>query len=255
MTDRLAGRTVLVTGALGGLGAAVVDMAANDGATGVAVADLDPELVEAAAETLRDRGVKAVGVVLDVASEASWVAAVDRVSKELGDLDVLVNNAGITNRKGVLDTDLADWDRVLGVNLTGVFLGMKHGGAKMVRGHGGSIVNIASFASHTGYRAASYAASKWGVRGLTQTAADELGPHGVRVNSVSPGFVLTPLTANAPKLVSSFAEATPLGRPCTPEDIAAAVVWLASNDSSYVSGHDLLVDGGFMSNTSRDVRA
>ena len=93
------------------------------------------------------------------------------------------------------------------------------------------------------------------MRGLTQTAADELGPHGVRVNSVSPGFVLTPLTANAPNLVSSFAEATPLGRPCAPEDIAAAVVWLASSASSYVSGHDLLVDGGFMSNTSRDVRA
>ena len=125
----------------------------------------------------------------------------------------------------------------------------------MVGNRGGSIVNIASFASYTGYRAASYAASKWAVRGLTQTAADELGSRGVRVNSVSPGFVPTPLTENAPNLVRSFSDATPLGRTCEPADIAPAVVYLASDDSSYVCGHDLLVDGGFMSNTIRDVKA
>jgi 3alpha(or 20beta)-hydroxysteroid dehydrogenase len=177
------------------------------------------------------------------------------VRERLGRLDVLVNNAGITNRAGVLDTELADWTRVIQVNLTGVFLGMKHGGRAMVRDGGGTIVNIASFAAYTGYRAASYAAAKWGVRGLTQTAADELGPRGVRVNSVSPGFVPTPLTENAPNLVRSFSEATPLGRTCSPDDIAAAVLYLASDASSYVCGHDLLVDGGFMANAIRGVRA
>ncbi|RYB93075.1 SDR family oxidoreductase [Nocardioides oleivorans] len=255
MTDRLKNRTVLVTGALGGIGSATVDLAAREGVGTVVLADLDESRVEDAAAALRDRGVRAVGAALDVASEGSWQELVSRLEAEVGGVDVLVNNAGITNRFGILETAVEDWDRVIGVNLTGVFLGMKHAGRSMVGNRGGSIVNIASFASHTGYRAASYAASKWAVRGLTQTAADELGPRGVRVNSVSPGFVPTPLTENAPNLVRSFSDATPLGRTCEPADIASAVVYLASDDSSYVCGHDLLVDGGFLSNTIRDVRA
>lgn len=255
MTDRLKNKTVLVTGALGGIGMATVALAAREGARVVVLADLDERRVVAAAELLRDEGVAALGVVLDVASEPSWESLVTRVEAEVGGLDVLVNNAGVTNRFGVLETTVEDWERVISVNLTGVFLGMKHGGRSMVGNRGGTIVNIASFAAHTGYRAASYAASKWGVRGLTQTAADELGAHGVRVNSVSPGFVPTPLTENAPNLVRSFSDAAPLGRTCVPEDIAAAIVYLASDESSYVCGHDLLVDGGFLSNTIRGVRA
>ncbi|MCR1782455.1 SDR family oxidoreductase [Nocardioides carbamazepini] len=255
MTDRLKNKTVLVTGALGGIGSATIALAAREGAGTVVLADLDGARVDAVAAELCERGVGAVGIALDVASEASWESLVSRLEGEVGGVDVLVNNAGITNRFGVLETKVEDWDRVLAVNLTGVFLGMKHAGRSMVGNRGGSIVNVASFASYTGYRAASYAASKWAVRGLTQTAADELGSRGVRVNSVSPGFVPTPLTENAPNLVRSFSDATPLGRTCAPEDIAAAVVYLASDDSSYVCGHDLLVDGGFMSNTIRDVRA
>jgi 3alpha(or 20beta)-hydroxysteroid dehydrogenase len=255
MPDRLKNKTILVTGALGGIGFATVALAAREGAGTVALADLDAERVEAAAEKLRRDGVRAVGLSLDVGSESSWQEAVRSLEEESGGLDVLVNNAGITNRFGVLETELADWERVLAVNLTGVFLGMKHCGHSMLGNRGGAIVNVASFASHTGYRAASYAASKWGVRGLTQTAADELGARGVRVNSVSPGFVPTPLTENAPNLVRTFSDATPLGRSCSPDDIAAAIVYLACEDSSYVCGHDLLVDGGFMSNTIRNVRA
>jgi 3alpha(or 20beta)-hydroxysteroid dehydrogenase len=255
MSDRLKNKTVLVTGALGGIGSATIALSAREGAGTVVLADLDEDRVVAAAEKLRGEGVGAVGIALDVASEASWESLVSRLEREVGGLDVLVNNAGITNRFGVLDTQLEDWERVISVNLTGVFLGMKHCGRSMVDNRGGGIVNVASFASYTGYRAASYAASKWAVRGLTRTAADELGARGVRVNSVSPGFVPTPLTANAPNLVRSFSEATPLGRTCTPEDIAAAVVYLASDESSYVCGHDLLVDGGFMSNATRHVKA
>jgi 3alpha(or 20beta)-hydroxysteroid dehydrogenase len=255
MTDRLKNKTVLVTGALGGIGSATIALAAREGAGTVVLADLDEARVEAAAAELREQGVSAAGIALDVASEASWQALVARLEDEVGGLDVLVNNAGITNRFGVLETAVEDWDRVIAVNLTGVFLGMKHAGRSMVGNRGGSIVNVASFASYTGYRAASYAASKWAVRGLTQTAADELGSRGVRVNSVSPGFVPTPLTENAPNLVRSFSDATPLGRTCEPADIASAVVYLASDESAYVCGHDLLVDGGFMSNTIRDVRA
>lgn len=255
MTDRLKNKTVLVTGALGGLGSATISLAAREGAGTVVLADLHEGRVAAAAEQLREEGVSALGIALDVASELSWESLVGRLEAKVGGLDVLVNNAGITNRFGVLDTTLEDWERVISVNLTGVFLGMKHAGRSMAGNRGGSIVNVASFASYTGYRAASYAASKWGVRGLTQTAADELGAHGVRVNSVSPGFVPTPLTENAPNLVRSFSDATPLGRTCAPEDIAAAIVYLASDDAAYVCGHDLLVDGGFMSNTIREVRA
>ena len=255
MTDRLKNKTVLVTGALGGIGSATVALAAREGAGTVVLADIDEARVEAAAAELREQGQGAVGVALDVASEASWESAVALLERETGGLDVLVNNAGITNRYGVLETTVEDWDRVIAVNLTGVFLGLKHAGRSMVGNRGGSIVNIASFASYSGYRAASYAASKWAVRGLTQTAADELGARGVRVNSVSPGFVPTPLTENAPNLVRSFSDATPLGRMCEPADIAAAVVYLASDESSYVCGHDLLVDGGFMSNVMREVRA
>jgi 3alpha(or 20beta)-hydroxysteroid dehydrogenase len=255
MTPRLKNKTILVTGALGGIGSAVVARAVAEGATGVVLADLEAERLAASADQLRQQGLDALDVTLDVASEESWIAAVEAVGERLGGLDVLVNNAGITNRFGVLDTEVADWNRVLQVNLTGVFLGMKHAGRAMIGNRGGSIVNIASFASYTGYRAASYAAAKWGVRGLTQTAADELGPRGVRVNSVSPGFVPTPLTQNAPNLVRSFSEATPLGRTCSPDDIAAAVIYLASDDSAYVCGHDLLVDGGFMANAIRGVRA
>jgi 3alpha(or 20beta)-hydroxysteroid dehydrogenase len=255
MTDRLKNKTVLVTGALGGIGSATIALAAREGASTVVLADLDEARVEAAAAELREQGVGALGLALDVASESSWAALVSRLESEAGGLDVLVNNAGITNRFGVLETAVEDWDRVISVNLTGVFLGMKHAGRSMVGNRGGSIVNVASFASYTGYRAASYAASKWAVRGLTQTAADELGPRGVRVNSVSPGFVPTPLTENAPNLVRSFSDATPLGRTCEPADIASAVVYLASDDSAYVCGHDLLVDGGFMSNTIRGVKA
>jgi len=255
VTDRLKNKTVLVTGALGGIGSATVGLAAREAAGTVVLADLDEARVVEAAERIATQGHRAVGIALDVASEGSWEAAVAWLEAEVGGIDVLVNNAGITNRFGVLETAVEDWERVLSVNLTGVFLGMKHCGRSMVGNRGGSIVNIASFAAHSGYRAASYAASKWGVRGLTQTAADELGAQGVRVNSVSPGFVPTPLTENAPNLVRSFSDATPLGRTCEPEDIASAIVFLASDESAYVCGHDLLVDGGFMSNTMRDVRA
>ena len=180
MNDRLKNKTVLVTGAVGGIGYAATVMAAREGASTVVLADLDEAQVVAAAESLRNEGVSALGIVLDVASEESWAGLVTWLESEVGGLDVLVNNAGITNRFGVLETKIEDWDRVLSVNVTGVFLGMKHCGRSMAGNRGGSIVNVASFASYTGYRAAAYAASKWAVRGLTQTAADELGSLGVR---------------------------------------------------------------------------
>ena len=253
--NRLDGRRVLVTGGRGGIGAATARLAAAEGAATVIVADIEVDHDAPLLQELRDLGAEAFATRLDVADESSWRSALEEAGDRAGGLDVLVNNAGITHREGVLTTDLESWDRVIAVNQTGVFLGMKHGARLMMDGGGGAIVNIASFTAYTGYRAFSYAASKWAVRGMTLAAADELGPHGVRVNSVSPGFVATPLTVNAPKLVQSFAADAPVGRMCEPEDIAGAVVYLASDASSYICGQDLVVDGGFMANSLRHVRA
>ena len=255
MTARLSGRNVLVTGAAGGIGTAVIDRVVAEGAAGVVVADVAAGGVKRLADRIAARGVLAVPIVLDVTDEHSWTSALDEVVERLGVVDVLVNNAGVTNRYGILDTALEDWNRVVSVNQTGVFLGIKHVAPIMISGRGGTIVNLGSFTSYTGYRAAAYAASKWAVRGITAVAADELGSRGVRVNSVSPGFVPTALTKDVPGLVRSFNQSTPLGRMCQPEDIAAAVVYLASDDSAYICGQDIVVDGGFMSNTLRHVRA
>ncbi|MGO3146745.1 MAG: SDR family NAD(P)-dependent oxidoreductase [Leucobacter sp.] len=255
MTELLAGRRIMITGASGGLGSAIARTAAKANAEVLILADVNTEGTAALCAELIKSGTRAIPLALNVADEDSWAQAMSQVTAEAGGVDVLVNNAGITNREGVLDTKLEDWNRVIAVNQTGVFLGMKHAAELMVKDQGGAIVNIASFASYTGYQAVSYTASKWAVRGITQTAANELGPLGVRVNSVSPGFVNTPLTHNAPNLVRSFALEAPLRRECDPQDIADAVVFLSSAQSSYITGQDIVVDGGFMSNQARNLRA
>ncbi|HET8616838.1 MAG TPA: glucose 1-dehydrogenase [Actinomycetales bacterium] len=254
MSERMKGRNVLVTGAAGGIGTAIAERVAEEGAAAVVVADVDVDAVEPLADKIASRGLMVLPLVLDVTDEDSWTAGLREVVERVGGLDVLVNNAGVTHRFGILETALTDWQRVIAVNQTGVFLGIKHAAPLMIRGRGGTIVNIGSFASYTGYAAAAYAASKWAVRGLTAVAADELGSRGVRVNSVSPGFVPTPLTSDAAGLVRSFSASTALGRSCQPEDVAAAVVFLASDESSYICGQDLVVDGGFMANATRHLK-
>jgi 3alpha(or 20beta)-hydroxysteroid dehydrogenase len=250
MTELLTDKVVLVTGAGGGLGAAIVAKALAEGAATVWAADLDADAVRRSAE-VAGAGDRVRPCALDVVSEESWSALIETVAAESGALHALVNNAGITDRRGVRELDVDAWNRVVAVNQTGVFVGIKACADLMARSAPAAVVNIASIASHTGYRAIAYTASKWAVRAITESAADELGPLGIRVNSVSPGFVATPLTRNATAVVDAFDAATALGRGADPSEVAACVVFLASDESSYVTGTDLEVDGGYAANTTR----
>ena len=241
---RLEGKVILVTGGARGQGEAHARLLAGEGAT-VIVADIREEQAAAVASLLGN-GSWCCG--LNVASEADWKDLFEAIVTKHGRLDALVNNAGIAVMANLDDTDLALFERTISVNQTGTFLGMKYGAALMRRGHGGSIVNISSIA---GLKADpmffAYSASKWAVRGMTKAAARGLAPEGIRVNTIFPGIIDTPmLTEAAPGLdVATFgAENTPLGRAGIPDDVASAVLFLVSDDSRFVTGTELAVDGG-----------
>jgi 3alpha(or 20beta)-hydroxysteroid dehydrogenase len=233
---RVQGKVAIVSGAGGGLGAAFVQALAAEGALVIA-ADVD---LAAAAATAEKVGSGCEALQVDVREELSWSILVAEVRRRHGRLDGLVNNAGIVIRGGITDMPLADFEAVLGVNLTGTFLGMQHCAPLMRESGGGSIVNIASTAGLTGVPAISgYTASKWGVRGLTRSAAVELAPWGIRVNSLAPGVVSTPMAARSASAVSNL-----LGRPGSVDEIAPLVVHLISGESTYSTGADFVVDGG-----------
>ncbi|MEU0641206.1 SDR family NAD(P)-dependent oxidoreductase [Streptomyces umbrinus] len=246
MEARLAGKVALVTGATGGIGDAVVRRLAAEGAA-VVVTDVDADRCAKLAEEV---GGGAVGLALDVTDESAWESAVAHATAELGRLSVLVNNAGIA-AMGTVETETQEtWDRVIGVTQTGVWLGMKHGGAAIERSGGGSIVNVASiFGTVGGFGAQfSYHAAKGAVRLMTKNAALHWAERGVRVNSLHPGFIETPrsreLWRDTPRLAAML-DGTPLGRLGTPEEVAATVAFLASDDASFMTGSELYVDGGW----------
>ncbi|MGI3228690.1 SDR family NAD(P)-dependent oxidoreductase [Streptomyces sp. GTA36] len=246
MEARLAGKVALVTGATGGIGDAVVRRLAAEGAA-VVVTDVD---VDRCAKLAEEVGGGAMGLALDVTDESAWESVVARATAELGRLSVLVNNAGIA-AMGTVETETQEtWDRVIGVTQTGVWLGMKHGGAAIERSGGGSIVNVASiFGTVGGFGAQfSYHAAKGAVRLMTKNAALHWAKRGVRVNSLHPGFIETPrsreLWRDTPRLAAML-DGTPLGRLGTPEEVAATVAFLASDDASFMTGSELYVDGGW----------
>ena len=237
------GKVALVTGGASGIGRATAVRLADVGFR-VVVSDVDPagQQIMAATEGT-------VFVEHDVTDESSWERAIATVLDTHGRLDVLVNNAGIAYIRAVTDTTLADWRALMAVNLDGVFLGTKHGIRAMRRhGDGGSIVNISSASGLIGSPLASaYCASKGAVRLFTKAVALEYAAEAIRVNSVHPGAVRTPIWSKAgvsPELEAVVGAASPLGRMAEPEEIADAILYLASDASRYVTGSELVIDGG-----------
>jgi 3alpha(or 20beta)-hydroxysteroid dehydrogenase len=237
---RLDGKVAIITGGARGQGAAEGRLFAAEGAR-VVLADVLDDEGRATAEEIGDA---ARYVHLDVTDEAQWHAAVEAAEAAFGPVTVLVNNAGILHFQALDRTTLEDFDRVLRVNVHGVFLGMKTVTPSMVRAGGGSIVNISSTAGLQGLpRFGAYVASKWAVRGLTKTAAIDLGVKGIRVNSVHPGGIDTPMIAGTSG-DAPFYKRLPVPRMGSADEAARAVLFLASDDASYISGAELAVDGG-----------
>lgn len=247
---RFDGRTVLITGAARGQGASHARAFHGEGAR-VVLADIREELGRALAHEL---GADAHFVKLDVASAADWAAATDAAERRFGPISILINNAGVLSPSApIVAYDPADWDRVISTNLTGTFLGIRAVAPSIVRAGGGSIVNIASTSAHVGTPMISpYVASKWGVRGLTQSAALELARAGVRVNSISPGVVNTqlitkPLRPGEVPVTDHFsAEPFAVQRMAEPAEITRLVLFLSSEESAFITGSDYVIDGGLL---------
>jgi NAD(P)-dependent dehydrogenase (short-subunit alcohol dehydrogenase family) len=238
-------KTVLITGASRGQGAAEARLFAAAGA-GVVVADVLDAEGGALVQSIRAAGGTADYRHLDVGSEPDWRDVVAFAKDKFGGLHVLVNNAGVSLRGvDLANTTRADWDRVLAINLTGPFLGIKAAAPAMREAGGGSIVNIGSTAGLNGHFAAAYSSSKWGLRGLTKAAAMEYADWNIRVNAVHPSIVRTPMVEGADKFVEAMEHMTAMERSATLEEVAHAVMFLASEEASYLTGIDLPVDGGF----------
>ncbi|MEV0328094.1 3-oxoacyl-ACP reductase FabG [Micromonospora echinospora] len=248
---RFADRIAVVTGAGQGIGAATARRLAAEGAT-VAVVDLDAERAGAVAEDIVATGGRAVGLGCDVTDADAVAATTDRVVETYGGLHVLVNNAGITRDNLLFKMALPEWEAVLTTNLTSMFLCCQAAQRHMVAARYGRIVNLSSRSALGNRGQVNYAAAKAGVQGLTATLAVELGPFGVTVNAVAPGYVATAMTAATAERVGSspaehqrmVAEQTPLRRVAQPAEIASVIAFLASDDASYVSGQTLYVNGG-----------
>ncbi|TCJ95429.1 glucose 1-dehydrogenase [Nocardia alba] len=244
-------RTALVTGAARGIGAATAARLADDGCV-VAVVDLDADAAVLAAGKINAAGGTAIGLGCDVADEAQVADAVARTVSAFGSLDVLVNNAGVLRDNLLFKMSVQDWDTVMAVHLRGAFLCSKAAQKHMVDNGGGAIVNTSSVSALGNRGQANYAAAKAGIQGLTRTLAMELGPFGIRVNAVAPGFIATEMTAataarmgvSAEDLQAKTAAITPLRRVGVPADIANVVAFLASDNAGFVTGQTVYVDGG-----------
>ena len=246
---RLAGKVVLISGGARGMGAAEARLFAREGAQ-IVVGDILEAEGKAVEAEVNAKGGAGVFVHLDVTREAEWAQAVALAVRRFGKLNVLVNNAGIGGASRVEDTDAEAWDRVMAVNAKGVFLGTKAAIPAMRRAGGGSIVNISSQLGLVGMDDSSpqYTASKGAVRLLTKTTALQYAREGIRCNSVHPGPIVTPMTEQRraePAVYQRMLSRIPLGRYGEPDEVAYAVLYLASDESSFVTGSELVIDGGW----------
>lgn len=244
MTALLGGKVAVITGAgsIGGQGAAEARLFVDHGAR-VIVIDLAESAGKQVADELGDNG---EFYCLDVRDDVGWQRFTDFVTRAYGHVDVLVNNAGVWLAKGLLETTPDEYRNVIDVNQTGVFLGMHAVAPLMRRNGGGSIINICSTAGLKGGNMPhAYAASKWGVRGMSRAAAFELGPDGIRVNAICPGFVATPMIQGGEPVLQELAKLVPMGRVAQPEEIAQLALFLASDASGYISGAEIAIDAAF----------
>ncbi|WP_374118778.1 3-oxoacyl-ACP reductase FabG [Allokutzneria sp. A3M-2-11 16] len=247
----LQGRVAMVTGAARGIGAATARTLAAQGAT-IAVIDLDESACAETVDAITSAGGKAIGIGADVSERAAVEAAVDRVVAELGGLHILVNNAGVIRDNMLFKMTDDDWDTVMNVHLRGAFLCSQAAQKHMVEQRHGKIVNLSSTSALGNRGQANYSAAKAGVQGFTKTLAIELGPFGINVNAVAPGFIATDMTAATASRIGmefdafqkAIADAVPLRRIGQPEDIANAVAFLVGDGASFITGQVLYVDGG-----------
>ncbi|WP_077100278.1 glucose 1-dehydrogenase [Mycobacterium terramassiliense] len=236
---RVDGKVALISGGARGMGASHARMLAEEGAK-VVIGDILDDEGKALADEI---GEAARYVHLDVTQPDQWDAAVATATGEFGKLNVLVNNAGIVALGQLRNFDLGKWQKVIDVNLTGTFLGMRVAVDPMTEAGGGSIINVSSIEGLRGAPAVHpYVASKWGVRGLAKSAALELAPFNIRVNSIHPGFIRTPMTEKLPEDMVTI----PLGRPGEAREVSTFVLFLASDESSYTTGSEFVMDGGLV---------
>lgn len=238
------GKVVLVTGGANGLGRAAVRLFAERGAR-VVIGDIRDDEGAALADALRAAGHDARFLRLDVASEEDWQRVGRTLAEDIGSLHILVNNAGVIARRGVMDATLQDWHRVMDVNVTGAFLGTRQMAPLMRNSGGGAIVNVSSTAGLIAHHDVAYTASKWALRGFTKAAALDLVRWNIRVNSVHPATIATALTDAAPSgHIEANRLAIPMGREASGEEVAEVVLFLASDHASFVTGAEIAVDGG-----------
>ena len=251
MSTELNGRVAVVTGAARGIGAGVAQRLAEAGAA-VAVVDLDEAACVDTVQRITAAGGKALAVGADVTDADSVEQAFTRIASELGPVGVLVNNAGVTRDNMLFKMSVQDWDTVMGVHLKGAFLSSKAAQKQMVEQRWGKIVNLSSVSALGNRGQANYSTAKAGVQGFTRTLAIELGPFGINVNAIAPGFIVSDMTAataerigmDFQELQDKTAEVTPVRRVGTPADIANAVAFLTSDASSFITGQTIYVDGG-----------
>jgi 3alpha(or 20beta)-hydroxysteroid dehydrogenase len=244
---RLTGKVALITGAAGGQGAAEAELFLREEAS-VVLTDVDAAAGEALARRLGGEAGKVLFLRQDVADEASWQETVAAALAQFGKLHILVNNAGTIARQGIVDTIVEAWNRTLAVNLTGAMLGMKHCAPAIRDSGGGAIINISSTAGLTAHDDAAYTASKWGLRGLTKTAVLQFSPWNIRVNSIHPGQIADTgfFRSGSEAFAHAARAAIPMHRQGTPQECAELVLFLASEEASFISGAEIAIDGGYI---------